>query len=62
MRIAIVLISILFLALDWLALDDITTGNQPSFYAEYAMLALSAAWFAAVAALWRRLKPAAPTV
>lgn len=58
MRIAIILISVLFLALDWLALDDITTGNQPSFYAEYAMLALSAVWFAAVAVLWRRLKPA----
>lgn len=58
MRIAIVLVSILFLTLDGLALDDIITGNQPSFFAEYAMLALSAAWFATVAVLWRRLKTA----
>ncbi|HET9228588.1 MAG TPA: hypothetical protein VFR31_18060 [Thermoanaerobaculia bacterium] len=57
MRIAIVLISIFFLALDWLALDDITTGNQPTFHAEYAMLLLSAAWFAAAAVLWRRPRP-----
>lgn len=58
MRMMVILISVLFLGLDWLALDDITTGHEPDFYLEYAMLALSAAWFAAVAVLWRRLKPA----
>jgi hypothetical protein len=32
---------IVLLIFDWLALDDITTGNQLNFYAEYAMLAIS---------------------
>ena len=58
MRILVVLVSILFLALDWLALDDITTGSEPSFYMEYAVLAVSAFWFASLPLLWRRLKPA----
>ena len=29
------------LLLDFAALDDITTGNEPSFYAEYVMLGVS---------------------
>lgn len=34
-------IIIVLLVLDWLALDDITTGNQPNFYFEYTMLVVS---------------------
>lgn len=29
------------LALDWAALDDITTGSEPSHFAEYAVLVVS---------------------
>jgi hypothetical protein len=32
---------ILFLLLDYAALDDITTGNEPNFYGEYAFLLAS---------------------
>ena len=45
--------------LDYAALDDITTGSQPHFYAEYAMLAVSVMFFAALSwgfALRRRLR------
>ncbi len=38
--VGIVLI-ISFLLLDFAALDDITTGNEPDFYGEYATLAVS---------------------
>ena len=33
-----------------LALDDITTGVEPSFLAEWAMVAFASAWFLAVGA------------
>jgi len=36
----------LVLGLDWLALDDITTGHEPSFVAEWAFV------LASVPALW----------
>lgn len=38
-----VLIAIILgiLILDWLALDDITTGNEPDYFGEYATLLLS---------------------
>ena len=44
------------LALDWLALDDITTGHQPNFYAEWTFLLLSlpALWALCVVARKRR--------
>lgn len=32
---------VIFLLLDWAALDDITTGNEPSFFGEYLMLTVS---------------------
>ena len=32
---------IVILALDWAALDDITTGHQPDFVLEWTFLALS---------------------
>ena len=33
------------LLLDYTALDDITTGNEPNFMEEYAILILSALFF-----------------
>ncbi|MFH1186889.1 MAG: hypothetical protein V1697_01800 [Candidatus Levyibacteriota bacterium] len=42
MKKIILIISILVIfILDWVALDDITTGNQPNFSGEYLFLALS---------------------
>ena len=35
-------LTILVAALDWAALDDITTGHEPSFWMEWSFLALSA--------------------
>lgn len=34
-------IFIIFLLLDWAALDDITTGNESDFFLEYAILVVS---------------------
>lgn len=36
------------LVLDYAALDDITTGNEPNFYLEYIMLGFSALFFAII--------------
>lgn len=36
-----VLIVVMLLMLDWAALDDITTGTEPDFYGEYAILIIS---------------------
>lgn len=36
---------ILLLMLDWAALDDITTGNEPDYFKEYAILFFSVAVF-----------------
>ncbi len=33
---------LVLLLLDWAALDDITTGNEPDYYGEYAVLVISA--------------------
>lgn len=35
------LIVVMLLMLDWAALDDITTGTEPDFYGEYAILIIS---------------------
>ena len=32
---------LILLALDWAALDDITTGNEPNYIGEYIILAAS---------------------
>ena len=44
--------------LNWAALDDITTGNEPNFIVEYTVVSgsvlLLAAW---VALRWRRKDP-----
>ena len=44
------------LLLDVAALDDITTGNQPNFYAEYAMLGISMPLLAALVWILSRLR------
>ena len=42
-------VPVLFVVLlDYAALDDITTGSQPHFYAEYAMLTVSVLFFVAL--------------
>ncbi len=40
-RILLISIVLILLVLDWFALDDITTGNEPNYYGEYAVLAVS---------------------
>lgn len=47
-------VTIVLVALCWLALDDITTGAQPSFRLEWAMVGLTVAWLAALGAMLRR--------
>lgn len=32
---------LVILVLDFMALDDITTGNEPDYYLEYAILGIS---------------------
>jgi len=41
------------LLLDWAALDDITTGNEPDYWGEYLVLAVSGVVFLW---LWRKRK------
>ena len=43
-----------FLILDLAALDDITTGNEPNFYLEYAILMISVFVFVGLAVIYRR--------
>lgn len=38
----------IFLALDFAALDDITTGNEPNYFLEYLVLGLSVVVFAVI--------------
>ncbi|EKD91203.1 MAG: hypothetical protein ACD_30C00039G0010 [uncultured bacterium] len=40
-----ILVILTLLVLDYSALDDITTGNEPDYTLEYAILALSAVIF-----------------
>ncbi len=44
-------VSLMFLLLDVLALDDITTGHEPDFMLEYGTLWISGLWFV-VLSLW----------
>jgi len=46
-RAAIFTISIALLLLSWAALDDITTGTEPSLVLEWIVVSLTFAWFAA---------------
>ena len=44
-----VVLVVVVLALDWAALDDITTGNEPDYFLEYATLVVSAIIFLFIA-------------
>ncbi len=50
----LVFISLVALALAWAALDDITTGSEPSFGLEWTMVGAAILWLAFVVAIWRR--------
>ena len=46
---------IFFLLLDWAALDDITTGNEPSYFLEYSILAISVLIFSlSLKGIWKK--------
>jgi hypothetical protein len=47
-------VAAVFLVLDLAALDDITTGSEPSFWQEYLFLALSLIPLAVVGLMWSR--------
>jgi hypothetical protein len=47
-RVTVLSTSILLLVLAWLALDDITTGGEPSHTLEWAMVAVTAIWFSVI--------------
>lgn len=55
----VVFVSVALALLAWLALDDITTGSEPSHLLEWAMIGVTALWFGGVA--WHRLFGSAPT-
>lgn len=45
-KVATVIAILVLLALDWAALDDITTGNEPNYIGEYLILVGSLVIFA----------------
>jgi hypothetical protein len=51
---------LILLILDWAALDDITTGNEPDYSGEYFILAASALIFGSLIVLhikkWKKSK------
>lgn len=54
MRVLITLSVLALLALDWAALHDIVRGLEPSYSAEYTVLAASTLVYAALLARWFR--------
>lgn len=44
-RYILILTAVILLILDWLALDDITTGNEPNYFGEYGILFVSLIFF-----------------
>lgn len=54
-RSVLVFVSLALLALAWAALDDITTGHEPNFTLEWAIVGVTGCWFAGLVALRRRL-------
>lgn len=48
------LVTVILLGLCWLALDDITTGRQPHFRAEWTMVGVTVAWLSGLGAMLRR--------
>jgi hypothetical protein len=51
---AIVAVSLVFGALSWLALDDITTGSEPSHALEWGIVVLTMVWFTGLAVVRRQ--------
>lgn len=49
-RFLLITFSIILIAVSWLALDDITTGDQPHFVFEWIVVFTSIAWFAGLIA------------
>lgn len=47
---------VVLILLDWAALDDITTGNEPSFVGEYAILIISVPLLILIARQYMSLK------
>jgi hypothetical protein len=48
----LIVISVLLLVLNWLALDDITTGTEPSTWMEWTVVATTLLWFLLLG-IWR---------
>lgn len=55
-KILLGIIIIIFLMLDWAALHDIIKGNQPDYWGEYAILAISVVVFIITASVMRKRK------
>lgn len=47
---------LILLVLDWAALDDITTGNEPDYFLEYATLVVSLLFFGFIGFKFLHLK------
>jgi hypothetical protein len=52
---SVVFLVLILLLLDWLALDDITTGQEPNYYGEYTMLVISVPAIAGLTILWKKI-------
>ena len=50
MKTLILAVSVALAALAWLALDDLTTGREPSYALELVAVGACALWFAVLAA------------
>lgn len=48
------IVSLVIGLLAWAALDDITTGRQPTFVLEWMMVGVAALWVVLLVILWRR--------
>lgn len=59
--VVLTLVTVILLGLCWLALDDITTGHEPNFRAEWAMVGATVVWLAALGVMLRR-RSGKPTV
>jgi len=55
-KILLISVVIILLVLDWFALDDITTGNEPNYYGEYAILFVSVIVFGVIVIWILKLK------
>ncbi len=55
-KIGLIIFILVILLLDFAALDDITTGNEPTLFGEYAMLAASVVIFAVLIFIYLRKK------